>query len=104
MPLQHRAVPVVHPDRRCGRGDPERGHRRQAGPGPGMTTLANRRTPRHAAEDDAVSVRPRRLRDRPSVADRAFRESLRLAGSVVLAVMLLVGFFLGFRAYLALRK
>ncbi|MET9874381.1 phosphate ABC transporter permease subunit PstC [Actinacidiphila glaucinigra] len=65
-----------------------------------MTTLVPGLTgtePGPAAEDV-----PRDIRSSPEPADRAFRLVARGSGGVVLAIMLLVGFFLTYRAWGAL--
>jgi phosphate transport system permease protein len=51
-----------------------------------------------------ASPRPRRLAANPGTADRLFRGTTRGGGSLVLVLMVLVGTFLAYRAWEALRK
>jgi len=59
--------------------------------------------PVHVPPQADAPERRRVLRPRYSLADRVFRSVVRTAGGAVLAIMLLVGFFLAYRASEALR-
>ncbi len=69
-----------------------------------MTTIDESGAMRAPSPPEEAPDRPRALRQRRGASDRVFRGVARMAGILVLAIMLLVGTFLALQAAPALRK